>query len=160
MRRHHIIRAGLAAMAAAALGAGLAQAMPANAAGTPATSAAKYVVLNCAFKPVTKPASWTPYCADYGVLFDHMHWTSWTSHLASGYGIVHEDDNYPNHAAGKTYTVPVLVTLWGSAAVRDHPGDRTYTTMTMIFPGKRPAVYVQVNGKWHATYPVTQTLPF
>jgi hypothetical protein len=30
--------------------------------------------------------------------------------------------------------------------------------MTLIFPGKRPAVYVQVKGKWKATYPVTQTL--
>ena len=159
MRRHHIISAGLAALAAAGLGAGLAQAIPAKAAGTPA-AAAKYVVLDCAMKPVTKPASWTPYCADYGVYLDHMHWTSWTSHLASGYGIVSEDDNYPNHAAGKTYTVPVLVTLWGSRAIKNHPGDDTYTTMTLIFPGKRPAVYVEVNGKWHATYPVTQTMGF
>jgi hypothetical protein len=28
-----------------------------------------------------------------------MHWTSWTSHPASGYGTVYEDDNFPNHAA-------------------------------------------------------------
>jgi hypothetical protein len=160
MRRHHIISAGVAAVAAATLGAGLAQALPANAAGTPAHSAAKYVVLNCAFKPVTKPAAWTPYCADYGLVLDHMHWTSWTSHLASGYGTVHENDNYPSHAAGKIYTVPVLVTLWGSAAVRNHPGDDTYTTMTLIFPGKRPAVYAKIKGKWTATYPVTQTLGF
>lgn len=159
MRRHHIISAGLAAVAAAGLGMGLARVIPAQAASTPA-AVKKYVVLNCADKPVTKPASWTPYCADYGVYFEHMHWTSWTSHLASGYGIVSEDDNYPNHAAGKTYTVPVLVTLWGSHAVRNHPGDDTYTTMTMIFPGKRPAVWVASNGKWHPTYPVTQTLGF
>lgn len=160
MRRHHIISAALGVVATAALGTGLAQALPAKAGGAPASAAATYVVLNCASKPVTKPASWTPYCADYGVYFDHMHWTSWTSHLASGYGIVSEDDNYPDHAQGKTYTVPVLVTLWGSHVVRNHPGDDTYTTMTMIFPGKRPAVWVEVNGKWHATFPVTQTLGF
>src|SRR5690242_12896859 len=69
--------------------------------------------------------SWTPYCADYGV----------------GYGIVSEDDNYPNHAEGKVYKVPVIVTLWGSRAIKNHPGDDTYTRMTLILRGKRPAVY-------------------
>lgn len=162
MHRNHIISVGLAVMAAAAatLGAGLAQAMPANAAATQAHSAAKYVVLNCASKPVTEPATWTPYCADYGVVLTDMHWTSWTSHLASGYGTVHEDDNYPNHADGKVYNVPALVTLWGSAAAYRHPGDDTYTEMTFIFPGQHPAVYQRVNGKWTVTYPETQTLGF
>jgi hypothetical protein len=159
MNRNHTISAGLAAMAAAALGAALAQAMPASAAA-PAHSAPKYVVLNCAEKPVTEPATWTPYCADYGVVLADMHWTSWTSHLASGCGTVHEDDNYPNHADGKVYDVPALVTLWGSAAVKHHPGDDAYTEMTLIFPGPRPAVYEKVNGKWTATYPVSQTLGF
>ena len=115
-------------------------------------------MLNCAGKAVTKPANWTPYCADYGVYLSRMHWTGWNSHMASGYGTVSEDDNYPNHVEGKTYTVPALITLWGSMAVRNHPGERTYTEMTLIFPGQRPAVYKQINGKWTATYPVTQTL--
>jgi hypothetical protein len=160
MNRSHTIIAGLAAIAAAALGAALAQAMPANAAAAPAHSAPKYVVLNCAYKPVTEPATWTPYCADYGVVLTGMHWTSWTSHLASGYGTVHEDDNYPNHADGRVYNVPALVTLWGSAAVKDHRGDDTYTEMTLIFPAQRPAVYEEAKGKWTATYPETQTLGF
>ncbi len=160
MQRKHIIRAGLAALVAPALGAVLAQAVPANAAATPARSAAKYVVLNCAYKPVTQPATWTPYCADYGVVLANMRWTSWTSHLASGYGTVQEDDNYPNHAEGKLYDVPALVTLWGSTAIKNHPGDDTYTQLTLIFPGQRPAVYEKVKGKWTATYPETQTLGF
>jgi len=160
MHRKHIISVGLAAMIAAALGAGLAQAMPANAAATSAHSAPKYVVLNCANKLVTEPATWSPYCADYGVVLADMHWTSWTRHLASGYGTVHEDDNYPNHADGRVYNVPALVTLWGGAAVKHHPGDDTYTEMTLIFPGERPAVYEKVDGKWTATYPETQTLGF
>ena len=159
MHRNRTIAAGLAAMAAAALGAGLAAAMPASAA-TPAAAGPKYVVLNCANKPVTQPGSWTPYCADYGVLLQDMNWTSWNSHLASGYGTVHEDDNYPSHADGKVYNVPVLVTLWGSGAVKNHPGDDTYTEMTLIFPGQHPAVYQLVKGKWTVSYPVTQTLGF
>jgi hypothetical protein len=160
MNRNHAISATLAAAAAAALGAGLALAMPAGAATTAAHSTPKYVVLNCSEKPVTQPANWTPFCADYGVVLEHTHWTSWTSHLASGYGTVSEDDDYPNHAEGKVYTVPVLVTLWGSAPVKSHHGDDTYTEMTLIFPGQRPAVYERSNGKWIATYPQTQTLGF
>lgn len=168
MNRKRTISVGLAALAVAALGGGAAQAMPASAANTanaanPAAaprSAPRYVVLDCAYKPVTKPADWTPYCADYGVDLQHFHWTSWTGRLASGYGTVDEDDNYPSHADGKIYTVPALVTLWGSAKVKGHPCDRTYTEMTLIFPGQRPAVYERVNGRWTATYPVTQTLGF
>jgi hypothetical protein len=160
VNRNRSIGTALAAVATAALGAGLAQVLPAGATVTPAHSAPKYVVLNCSERPVTRPATWTPFCADYGVVLYNMHWTSWTSHLASGYGTVYEDDNYPSHAEGKVYRVPALVTLWGSAAVRNHPGDNTYTEMTFIFPGQRPAVYEMVNGKWIATYPQTQTLGF
>jgi hypothetical protein len=157
MNRKRTISTVLAAITAAGLGAGLAQAMPAGAA---TASAPRYVVLNCKDKPVTKPAGWTPFCADYGLVLANMHWTSWTSHLASGYGTVYENDNYPNHATGKVYKVPALVTLWGSASVKGHPGDETYVKMTVIFPRKRPAVYVKVNGKWTATHPQTQTLSF
>jgi hypothetical protein len=78
--------------------------------------------------------------------------------MATGYGTVAENDNYPDHAQGKVYTVPVIVTLWGSAAVSHHSGDDTYTEMTMIFPHQRPAVYEKISGKWTATFPVTQTL--
>src|SRR6201997_197010 len=114
MNRNRTISVVFAAITSAALGAGIAQALPAAPASTAARSAPKYVGPNCNDKPVTKPASWTPYCADYGVVLKHMHWTSWTSHLASGYGTVYEDHNYPDHADGKVYKVPALVTLWGS----------------------------------------------
>jgi hypothetical protein len=140
--------------AVAGVSAAVAQALPADAAAT----SAKPVVVNCSNKLETRPANFTPYCADYGIVLKHMHWTSWNGHLASGYGTVSENDEYPSHAAGKIFTVPVLVTFWGSAAVRGHQGDRTYTTMTLIFPGKRPPVYNFRSGK--ASYPVTQTDAF
>lgn len=155
MNHKRIISTALAtASAAAVLGAGVAQA-PANAA---TKAAPKYIVLTCAGKPTAGPASWTPYCADYGVYLSGMRWSSWNSHMASGYGTVAENDNYPSHAEGKISTVRALVTFWGSTSVRNHPGERTYTEMTMIFPGQRPAVYEMVNGKWTVTYPATQTL--
>jgi hypothetical protein len=145
---------------AAGLAAGLAQALPADAATAQSHAAPKYVVIGCNGKQLTKPANYTPFCADNGAGLEHMHWTSWTSHLASGYGTVYENDNYPDHARGKIYTVSAIVTFWGSARVKGHPGDNTYTEMTFIFPGKRPAVYEKINGKWVATYPETQTLGF
>jgi hypothetical protein len=73
--------------------------MPASAASASSSSAPRYVVIACNGKAVTKPAGFTPYCADDGADLEHMHWTSWTSHPASGYGTVYEDDNFPNHAA-------------------------------------------------------------
>jgi hypothetical protein len=140
--------------AAVGVSAAVAQALPADA----AAASAQPVVINCSNQAVTRPANFTPYCADYGIVLKHMHWTSWNSHLASGYGTVVENDEYPSHAAGKIYTVPALVTFWGSAAAHGHPGDHTYTTMTLIFPGKRPAVHNFRTG--HASYPVTQTIGF
>jgi hypothetical protein len=53
-----------------------------------------------------------------------------------------------------------VVTLWGSATVKGHPGERRYTEATLSYPKGRPAVYVtSCNGKVVATYPLTQTLP-
>jgi hypothetical protein len=150
--------AGIAGVAG--LTAGLAQVLPADGATARPQTAPKYVVTGCNGKQLTKPVSYTPFCADDGAGLQRMHWTSWTSHLASGYGTIYEDDNYPNHAEGKIYKVPGIVTFWGSARVNGHPSDRTYTKMTFIFPGKRPAVYKKVNGKWVATHPETQTLGF
>ena len=100
----------------------VAQAMPADAAAAPAATTPKYVVTACNGREVTRPAAFTPFCADNGAGLEHMHWTSWTSHLASGYGTVYEDDNYPNHATGKIFTVPAVVTFWGSTRVTGHPG--------------------------------------
>lgn len=157
VNRTHAISSALAATAAAALGAGLAQA-PAHASPARTGSAPAYVVLNCAGKAVTRPAAWTPYCADYGVYLSRMHWTRWSSHLASGFGTVSENDDYPDAAQGRIYTVPARVTLSGSTPVRNHPGADTYTQMTLVFPGQRPAVYKKVHGRWTATYPQRQTL--
>lgn len=165
MTRKRAIGSVLAAVTAAALGAGIAQAIPA---GATAAAAPKYVVVTCkrevAHKPgklANRPVGWTIFCADPGADrgrgISDMTWLRWTSHLASGYGYFIENDNYPSPAQGKSYMVPAVVTLWGSASLKGHPGYRTYTRITLMFPGKRPPVYKKVNGKWTATHPQTQT---
>ena len=163
MTRNRAIGAVLAAVTAAALGAGIAQAIPAGAA---AAAAPKYVVVTCKgkiakSKLANRPVGWTIFCADPGAdrgrVIQDMTWLRWTSHLASGYGYFSENDNYPSPAQGKSYMVPAVVTLWGSASLKGHPGDRTYTRITLMFPVKRPTVYKKVNGKRTATHPQTQT---
>jgi len=154
--RKRAIGGVLAAVTAAGLGAGIAQAIPAGAA---AAAAPKYVVVTCkrhvAHKPprlVSRPAGWTIFCSDPGAdrhtFLDNMAWTTWTSHLASGYGFLEENQK----------PVRVVATLWGSAAVNGHPDYRTYTKITLMFPAKRPTVYKEVNGKRIATHPQTQTI--
>jgi hypothetical protein len=167
VKRKSIVSTALAAASAAVLGACLAS-TPASASATAAfekttgtaTTVPQYVVLNCSSTAVVRPAGWTPYCADYGIYLSGMHWDGWDSHMAAGYGTVSENDNYPNHAQGKVYTVPALVTLWGSTTVPNHPGERRYTTMTLVFPGQRPPVYRYASGKWTVSYPATQTIGF
>ncbi len=121
---------------------------------------AKYVVLNCAFKAVVRPGTYTIACADAGTGLQDLHWTSWTPHLASAYGIFWENDCRPNCAEGHIRYYQSREVLWGSASVKGHPGWRRYTRLTVIFTGKRrPPVYVLRHGRVVATYPLTQTFP-
>lgn len=164
MKRMHVITVATAMLAAVGLGTGLGLTASASAATTrtatvtavDAVAAAKspgYVVLNCAFKPQVKPSTYVLTCADDGTGIQDMHWTNWTSQLASGYGTFFENDCTPNCADGKIIHYPVLATFWGSATVSGYPADRRYTELTLIFTGTRPPVYT--DGK--ASYPLTQT---
>lgn len=139
-----------------------AQASTAEAAVTRAGSAAaapQYVVLNCMDKAQVRPGTISLACADNGIGLAHLHWTGWTPELASAYGLSWENDCKPNCALGHIHYYPVVVMLWGSAAVRGHPGERRYTEATFSYTKGRPPVYVISNGKVVATYPVTRTLP-
>lgn len=129
-------------------------------AGTRAATARtpRYVVLNCRLRPVVAPSTYIIACADAGIGVRHLHWTSWTPKLASGYGTFWENDCKPNCAEGHFHYYPSLEVLWGSARVKGHPAERRYTKLTVIFTGTtRPPVYVLKNRKLVATYPLTQT---
>jgi hypothetical protein len=161
MRCARMARNTLAAVIGiAGLGLGIVRVLPARGAPVKASVAPTYVVLSCSRKPEVKPRRFTSACADNGFGMTNMRWTSWTSHLASGYGTVYENDNHPNHAEGRIYQLSALVVLWGSAPVQGHSGEWTYTHMTAIYLRGRPAIYVKkVNGKFVATYPETQNFP-
>ncbi len=121
-------------------------------------TAPRFVLLGCDDTAEVAPSGISN-CGDGAVGLAGLRWTSWTSHLASGYGTYFLNDCTPTCAGGHFHAYPALVTLWGSAAVTGHPSERKYTEMTLIFTGKRPPVYQLVNGKTVVTHPVTLTLP-
>lgn len=152
--------------AAAALGLGLWVSASAGAATTHAAAAAgdapRYVVLNCNENDKAQVEPGTIYlaCADDGIGLSHLHWTSWTPELASAYGTEWQNDCKPDCADGHFHNYPVVVELWGSAAVKGHPAERRYTQVTISYPQSRPPFYVlNSNGKVVTTYPLSQTLP-
>jgi hypothetical protein len=125
---------------------------------TASGTAPKFVLIGCANDAEVAPSDISN-CGDGAVGVTRLHWTSWTSHLASGYGTYFLNDCTPTCVGGHFHAYPALVTLWGSAAVKGHPSERKYTEMTLIFTGKRPPAYQLVNGKTVITHPVTLTLP-
>jgi hypothetical protein len=125
---------------------------------TASATAPKFILLGCNHNAEVAPSSISN-CGDGSVGEAGLHWTSWTSHLASGYGTYFLNDCTPSCADGHFHKYPALVVLWGSAAVKGHPSERKYTRITLVFTGTRPPVYRVVNGKTVVTHPVTLTMP-
>jgi len=125
---------------------------------TTSATAPKFILLGCDNDAEVAPPG-IDNCGDGSVGLSGLHWTSWTSHLASGYGTYFLNDCTPTCAGGHYHTYPALVVLWGSAAVKGHPSERKYTEMTLVFTGTRPPAYQLVNGKTVVTHPATLTLP-
>jgi hypothetical protein len=118
----------------------------------------KFVLLGCDNDAEVAPSGISN-CGDGAAGLTGLHWTSWTSHLASGYGTYYLNDCTPTCAGGHFHTYPALVDLWGSGAVKGHPSERKYLQLTLVFSGNRPPAYQEVNGKTVVAHPVTLTLP-
>ena len=149
---------GASASTRAAVTGSVSSAHAATTALTVSAAAAKHVLLGCNGKPEVAPSGISN-CGDGAAGLAGLHWTSWTPHLASGYGTYFLNDCTPTCVGGHFHTYPALVVLWGSAAVAGHPAERKYTQVTLVFTGPRPPAYQVVNGKTVVTHPVTLTLP-
>ncbi len=128
----------------------------AAAAALTASTAPKFVLLGCDNRAEVAPSGISN-CVDGSVGLAGLRWTSWTPHLASGYGTYYLNDCRPTCAGGRLRTYPALVTLWGSAPVKDHPAERKYLQMTLTFTGDRPAAYRVAGGRTVVTHPVSLT---
>jgi uncharacterized protein YceK len=125
---------------------------------TASVTAPKFILLGCNDDAEVAPSSISN-CGDGAVGLAGLHWTSWTSHLASGYGTYFLNDCTPTCVGGHFHTYHALAVLWGSAAVTGHPSERKYSQLTLVFTGARPPAYQEVNGKTVVTHPVTLTMP-
>jgi hypothetical protein len=153
-----VLTIGLAALSGGASASARDAATDSASSAHAATTAPKFVLLGCNDNAEVAPSSISN-CGDGAVGLTGLHWTSWTSHLASGYGTYFLNDCTPTCVGGHFHTYPALVALWGSAAVKGHPSERKYTRMTLIFTGTRPPFSQVVNGKTVVTHPITLTLP-
>jgi hypothetical protein len=137
----------IAAFAVPGLGLGLALGLGASASASPAARAGtstfseQTVVVNCLSKPQVRPGSFTLACADGDDYLTGLSWTSWTPHLASGYGTEKVNDCNPYCAAGQFHSYPVLVVFWGNTGLHGHPGTQRYTNVTLLYPGTRPPAF-------------------
>jgi hypothetical protein len=153
------VQSGGAAASTRAGVTGSARSVPAvTTALTAGAATPRFILLGCDNNAEVAPSGISN-CGDGAVGLKGLHWTSWTSRVASGYGTYFLNDCTPSCAAGHFNTYPALVVLWGSAAVKGHPSERKYTQMTLVFTGTRPPYYQLVNGKSVVTHPVTLTFP-
>jgi hypothetical protein len=146
----------LASIASAFLVAGLVFGLTESARATPVP--VRTVVFDCPGHPapLVRPGTFVISCADANTYLGKLSWTSWTPGLASATGRLEENDCTPYCAAGHFHAYPAVVVLWGSTAVKNHPGEHSYTKMTVILTGPRPRYYDYISRKW-VTAPATQT---
>ena len=115
------------------------------------------VVFDCPGRSaLAEPKTYVLTCADANSYLGKLSWTSWTPGLASAKGVLEENDCTPDCAAGHFHGYPAMVVFRGDVAVKNHPGERCYTTMTVTLTGQRPRYYDYLTHKW-VTAPVAQT---
>jgi hypothetical protein len=91
----------------------------------------RVVVFTCLGKPQVRPGSFVLTCADDNSYLTGLSWSRWTAGSAAGTGTWHINDCAPDCAHGHFLTYPVEVTLWRSRPVTSHPGERSFTRITM-----------------------------
>jgi len=130
--------------------------------GTAATSrragtdpAGRVVEINCLGRAHARPADIVLTCADENTYL-HVSWLHWRT-AAFGRGGYYRNTCTPSCARGHTVRYPALVTLWRPVALPGHRPERSFTRLTVIFTGRRPAFYGS-NGKYYPRT-VTAVLP-
>ncbi len=163
MKRGRLVTAIASGLAVGGLALGLALSASATPAHPVAGAAAPYVrpappvVFDCPGRSaLVEPKTYILTCADANSYLGKLSWTSWTPGLASAKGVLEENDCTPYCAAGHFRSYPAVVVFWGDATVKNHPGERCYTAMTVILTGQRPRYYDYLTHTW-VTAPAIQT---
>jgi hypothetical protein len=163
MKRGRLVTAIASGLAVGGLALGLAlsasatPAHPVAGISAPYVRSAPAVVFDCpGHSALVEPKTYILTCADANSYLGKLSWTSWKPGLASAEGVLEENDCTPYCAAGHFHSYPAVVVFWGDATVKNHPGERCYTAMTVILTGQRPRYYDYLTHTW-VTAPVTQT---
>jgi hypothetical protein len=158
--RLRILVAALAlAGAATAVAVGAAAAAATAAAPRPpatarATASSAPLVINCLGHGQIRPHRYVLTCADGNDYLTGLHWASWGS-AGFGSGSSAFNDCTPSCVSGHFHSFPVLVVLWRARPWPGHPGERYFTRVTLIYPGKRT---YRAGGRAHRL-PATSTSP-
>jgi hypothetical protein len=95
------------------------------------------VMESCNHQALIRPGSYMIACGDGSEYLASLHWSTWTSTVATATGRFYLNGCTPSCAKGKWSTSDVLAVLW--AATKTHSGQREFMRMTVIYTGKRPA---------------------
>lgn len=68
-------------------------------------------ILTCTGKLTLRPATYTLSCADANAEWADMTWSTWNARVATGHGILRQNNCTPNCAAGKFVNYRATVTL-------------------------------------------------
>ncbi|SEM06083.1 hypothetical protein [Streptacidiphilus jiangxiensis] len=101
-------------------------------------SSTTVVLLDCAGKAQTKPATYVLACGDGNNYLTGLHWSTWSADAATGTGTDVANDCKPYCAAGHFHSFPVNVRLTEPVPWTGHPGQLRYTSLTLDFTGARP----------------------
>jgi hypothetical protein len=121
---------------------------------TDAAAAGAPVLVSCQGRAQTRPASFVLACADAGDVLTGLRWASWAQQ-AFGTGTEKINDCTPDCADGTFIGYPALVVAWRPEPRPGHPGQRYFTRITRIYPGRRPPLY-HCQGT-RTCYPLTST---
>jgi hypothetical protein len=70
-------------------------------------------------------------CADDNSYLTGLSWSRWTAGSALGQGTWHINNCTPDCAHGHFLTYPADVTFWRPRPVTNHPGERSFTRITL-----------------------------
>jgi hypothetical protein len=100
-----------------------------------ASAAPSVAVYDCQNQPQVRPGTFDLFCDGSGS-FTTLRWSSWTASMATATGVLYLDNCQPDCAHGRWSHRTVDLIFWRSEPVKGHPGERGYSQLTVLYPGK------------------------
>ena len=100
-----------------------------------ASASPSVAVYDCSNKPEVRPGTFDLFCDGSGY-FTRLGWSTWNASTATASGVLYVDNCEPNCAQGTWSHRTVDLIFWRSLPVKGHPGERGYSQMTVLYPGR------------------------